>query len=326
MSQVPMGNTSLKTKKVYLPLALLDILTRIRRHKYSITHLFYADVTTIFFLPYFRWPWRRGKCVATIHNNFEIKKFSKLFISILRRFDAIITLSSQQQQLLKEKYGIDSWFIPHGFSHPEFTFDLPADSLGRTMDPDKINIVTVGKQYRDFDTFGKIVEAKKEDSRLQFHLVGAPAEAKERFKGYPNVHIYNFLPDDQFYSVIQSADWCFLPLTFATANNTLLEAQYLGLPLIVTNIEGVRDYALQSEPNKLYSTYESLLEIFDNIEKRHKSNTLKSYAREFDWTNIYHSIRTLYFTLDPDLKKEYYSFKASGIKTSFPKNQKGEDA
>lgn len=299
LENVPWGYLPMSSRMIRLPLFFLDMRTRFRRYGYRITHFFYGDVTLFYPLPLLKSLFRkRGKTVVTLHLDVEKRPLRSFFIRCLRGFDAVIVLSRQQKEILREKYGIESHFIPHGFNPPEFECRLPLNIKGEGIDRGKINLITVGRMYRDFRKLYNMVVRYVDNPDYHFHLVGAPGEVKDIFRKFENVSIYNFLPDNEFYTLIEACDYCFLPLRFATANNTLLEAQNLGVPLVVSDIPGVRDYAMPSSPNRFFANEEELKNILDKIEKRpQKSEELKEYAKKFAWKNIYPQIKKVYDTI-----------------------------
>ncbi len=289
----PFGHSNFKSHLMRLPFTLLDIHTRILRSRFDITHLFYGEITMLFFLPYFKI--KKSKTVITLHLDIEKRRFPSLFIRLLRYFDGIIVLSTQQQDYLWNKYKIKSKFIPHGFYKPEFTPTLPLDTRGQQMRDDKINILTVGNNYRDFETLQWIIEAFKDNGKFKFHLVGMPSKVKEQFQNFNNVSIYNRLDNDEFYTIISQADYGFLPLTFATANNTLLEYQFLNLPTVLPNIPGVLDYAAPAPLNLFYDNRQDLYKIIKSLPKSTKSNNLSYFVqRYFEWNNIFKKVKEYY--------------------------------
>lgn len=293
LSDVPFGTWSMKSKAIQLPLAILDTITRIRRRKYDITHLIYGDVTLLRFIPYRKS--KKHKTVITVHMDIEKRKFSNSFVSQLRSFDRIIVLSSNFKRNLKEKYGLESEFIPHGFNAPRYQSVKVKDETGESPDPKYINIVTVGKMYRDYDVFHRVVSRVVEKrADLRFHVVGAPAEDKAKCRQLKNVRVYPRLENDEYNSLLEKSDYCFLPLSFATANNSLFEAQYLNLPLILPRIEGVSDYAYPEAPNMFYESEEELEKMMIGLRKPVKDSTLSDYAQKFSWENIYHRLDDLY--------------------------------
>lgn len=292
LSDVPLGKMSMKSRLIYLPLAILDIITRVIRYRYAITHLFYADVTVLKLIPYLKS--KKHKTVATIHLDVGQRKFSNSFIWQLKKFDRVIVLSSCYANKLRDEYGIEARFVPHGFNQPEFKIVEPRDYKGNLVDNEKVNILTIGKMYRDFSLYKRVVERFANDSRLCFHLVGVPNDIKEVCKGFGNVRVYNRLDDNEFYSLMTVVDYCFLPLSFATANNALLEAQYLRLPLILPDIPGVTDYSAPAPYNLFYKDEEQLYQIISNIEKPHKTDDLERYVSRFAWENIYRQLDEIY--------------------------------
>ena len=72
---------------------------------------------------------------------------------------------------------------------------------------------------------------------IMFHAVGQCSDWKKRMSSMENITVYPFLSDD-YYSLLSKCDYNFLPLTFATANNALLEAQALGITSILPKISG----------------------------------------------------------------------------------------
>lgn len=289
----PLGRCNFKSHLMRIPFTFLDIHTRLLRHKYNITHLFYGEITMLFFLPYFKR--KKHKTIITIHLDIEKRRCPKLFIWLLKFFDGIIVLSSRQQKYLETKYNIRSTFIPHGFSQPQFEECLPYDKRGYKLNESKINILTVGNNYRDFDTLKYVINRFKDNSNYQFHLVGVPREINIYFSEYKNVSLYSRLSNNEFYSLISVCDYGFLPLTFATANNTLLEYQYLDLPSILPNIHGVMDYAAPAPLNLFYSNRAELCEMISSLTKTVKNNLISDFAKtHFNWDIIYDAIEDYY--------------------------------
>lgn len=277
-----------------LTLLLLDIITRIKRRKYDFTHLFYGEFSMFYFIPYVRSA--RHKLVITIHMDLEKRRFKKLFLKSLKAFDGVIVLSRAQQKSLKEKYGINSVFIPHGFNHPQYQDVLPVSLKGEAFDKNKINVIVIGQNYRDFKLLYDVISTIKRKDIL-FHLVGIPLDEKVKYERFKDVtRIYKYLDSNEYYSLIEHSDYNFLPLTYATANNTLLEAQFLNVCSILPDIDGVSDYA--SPENIFYSDKDECFRIFSNLKKRDRTvGVIKEFAEKFKWENIYKLLREYYNTL-----------------------------
>lgn len=295
LSDVPLGKISLQSPFVRIPLMLLDVFARIRRRRYSITHLIYGDVTMLRFLPYMRSS--RHKTAVTIHLDVEQRKFKKSFIHQLRKMDKVIVLSSNYAHLLKDRYKIEAEFVPHGFNMPEYKTVEVRDLQGRVLDKKCINILTIGKMYRDYGLYQRLVRKYANDDRFCFHLVGAPVDVRKLGEEISNVRVYGRLDDDAYYSLIASCDYCFLPLSFATANNALLESQYLNTQLILPEISGVTDYAAPAPMNIFYNDEADLEKIINNLVKADKGNELSEFASRFAWERIYDKLDEIYTEL-----------------------------
>lgn len=264
-----------------------ELQARWKSRQYDVTHFFYGDQLLF--------PFRRkhGKIVATVHMNISSRKRNpKLFLKTLHSLDAVVSLSTCQQNELQEQYDIKSVFIPHGFDRPEF------EKKETNIDQNSINIVVSGSNYRDYENLYKAINyCQVNCPNIKFHLLGQPSKVKDKLLHYCNVKCYPRLDDDMYYSVISDCDYNFLPLTFATANNALLEAQFLGVRSILPSISGIEDYAAPAPMNVFYSSYDEMLSLFANLTKQYTSTEIAEYAERFLWSNIYPIIEDFYETL-----------------------------
>lgn len=286
----PLGRFFYTRVLYHIPRLILEFKTRILRYKHDITHLFYGELTCINYIPYRRS--QKHKIVITLHLDIENNCKQKRFIKFLKTMDGIILLSTQQKKILNEKFGIKSVFIPHGFDKPSFTKKIPADINNHVICNDNINVCTIGKNYRDLETLEYIIQ---KNHKIIFHLIGIDHTYKSILGQYGNVHIYNRLSDDEYYSLIELCDYNFLPVTFATANNTLLEAQSLGITSILPLIDGINDYAYNG--NLFYKDKEELLKIFLNLQKNRKRYDLINFSHKYNWNNIYTQLNQYYLEI-----------------------------
>lgn len=283
---VPFGFIPVGQKGKFLNLFFLDLYTRFRENRYDIVHYFYGEMLK-------RVNLRKGrtcKVVATIHMNVDHEKVR--LINKLREIDGVISLSSWQSEMLKSEYGINATFVPHGFDKPSFTFK----ELG--IDKEMINIVVSGKNYRNREQLIRTIEFCNKNSRtIRFHLLGQSDDIKRIVADFDNVICYPRLSDNDYFSVISSCDYNFLPLTFATANNALLEAEFLGVKSILPAITGISDYAAPAPLNMFYNTDEELFELLLSLNKCSKSDELITYSNRFLWSNIYNELMNYYKSL-----------------------------
>lgn len=254
--------------------------------KYDIIHNFYSDNQLL--IPYPNH--KHYKTIATTHLNYH--DFSKWQLHVLRSYDAVIVLNSKEETVLKS-LGINAIYIPHGFNAPVFNKNK------NILDDykQKINVCFSGVCYRDYEALEYFINVIQKRNDICLHILGQRKNTREylRNKSYKNIVIYDFLSDDDYYSVFSSCDYSFLPLTFATANNTLMEAQSLGIPSILRDMEGIEDYACKEErTNIIYSKNENLLKIIDSLTKQDISPELVRYSQNFSWKEIFKTTKQLY--------------------------------
>ena len=128
--------------------------------------------------------------------------------------------------------------VPHGV---DTTFFAP-DGVRRDCS-EAMTVMTVGIWQRDFDVLEQVVATFAErDTQVRFVVVGTP-EVTARFARQPGVDARTGISDDELRDLYRRADVLFLPLVQAAANNTLLEAMACGLPIVATDLPGVREYA-----------------------------------------------------------------------------------
>lgn len=281
--KLPFGFIPVGKRGKFLNLFFLNQCARCNLNKYDIVHFFYGEMIKTYTKH------RKCKLVATIH--MRVSDNSHKILAKMMNFDGIIALSSAQANFLCKK-GINAVFIPHGFECPSFYYQ-------RSMiDDKKINLVISGNNYRDVKTMRTaIIYCKKNRPDIHFHLVGQKLNTKEEFAEFSNVTIYPRISDDAYFSLMSDADYSFLPLNFATANNTLLEAQFLGLKSILPLIDGITDYAAPSPLNYYYDNVEELYKILSVLEKSHKCDDLVRFADKFRWENIYSQLELFYCSL-----------------------------
>jgi glycosyltransferase involved in cell wall biosynthesis len=288
---VPLGFLPLGKRGKGLNLLFLDIYTHILRRKYDIIHLFYGDTII---LPYYKS--RSHKVVATVHLSIADKQNHHAnFINVLKCLDGVIVLSSQQEKILKEEYNIEAKFIPHGFLKPIFDL-ISFPEFEDVFSANKINVFYSGSNYRDVKLFIEtVVYCNHHHLNIFFHVVGQKENIEQQLRHLDNVACYRRLSDNEYFSVLSLCDYNYLPLTFATANNALLEAQFLGVRGIYPYIAGIEDYAAPEPLNLFYKTKQELFSIFENISKVENSSLLlMEYSKKFLWENVYNKLSDYY--------------------------------
>lgn len=163
---------------------------------------------------------------------------------LLDDFDALIAVSRHSRDHLVDELGARSVaMIHHGVDDGFF---VPPAAPREIRDGG--DVCVVGDWLRDFELVSKtIVRTAAETPALRWHLVLPTAsrttDAHYRAARHDNVTWYSNIPDEALLALYHRCHVMFLPLVDATANNAMLEAVSSGLPTIVSDVGGVRDYA-----------------------------------------------------------------------------------
>jgi len=289
---VPFGFIPSGRRGKRINLFFLDIISRVKRYKYDIVHLIYGDSQLLSA----HGKNIKHKIVITMH--LKIQDMTPKKIEYLKKMDGVIVLSSEQYFYAK-KIGFNAYFVPHGFDKPTYNSLLPICKNNRTLDFSKINVFFSGTMYRNYDILYHFVNLIKNRNDIVIHVLGQKNNEKARLVDYNNVIIWERLSDDQYYSLLSMCDYNLLPLLFSTANNALMEAQNLGIRTIISDIEGVRDYAC-CDGNLFFKDKYDLEKIVFILKKEFQSDTIIKHAQKYYWKNIYMQLQKLYIDLFKD--------------------------
>ena len=95
---------------------------------------------------------------------------------------------------------------------------------------------------RDMEMLHKLYDASRSSNlAIEFHYVG-PNHAFLELRGCDNVEKHHNLNETELINLYQNCDALLLPVTGATANNSLLEGLACGLPVISNPVGGIPDY------------------------------------------------------------------------------------
>ena len=191
--------------------------------------------------------WTQTKLVGMTHQPPAWWRLHHRRPEIVQSLDLLLVLASGvksfwSQYLPPEKIA----FLPHGVDTAFFTPLNPGAEESESNQP--LRVVFSGQWLRDFETLAAVIkQADQQALNMTFDLI-VPRHVRNTPACYqmamsPRVRWQANLSDEELRQAYQQADVLLLPLTDATANNGLLEGMACGLPVIVTDVGGVRDYA-----------------------------------------------------------------------------------
>lgn len=248
--------------------------------------LLYASIRTL-----------RVKRVGTVHLPLDYYSLPRS-VAALACLDGIVTLTSGQADEVRAHLPDKQVrFIPHGciMDHPYGRPDAHREAT-------TFNVAVVGSNYRDWDTLTSVLRhASEGHADWRFHLVGLPPDRRNKYGAMRNAVVHNRLAEPDYYDILNRSHALFMPLTFATANNALLEAHSVGLPSVCTDLPAVRDYAVST--TRLFRSQEEAMERLRALAEQAGSDRIlerTTTAREgaaFDWPAIARQVRAFHDAL-----------------------------
>ncbi len=211
---------------------------------------------------------------------------------VARQFDCITVVAPEQAEFLRTLVEpAKVRLILHGI---DTEFYRPASNKSHNA---TVKCVTVGHNYRDYRVVRGVAERLRSISQVEFHVVSPRTTGVEDLS---NVRCYRGLTDDQLLHLYQEADILFLPLTKATANNSLLEGMACGLPVLSTFLPSIHSYtsegcAILVQKNNASQFAEALLYLVENpLARKTMAAEARKKAEELDWRNIAPIFESIY--------------------------------
>ena len=190
-------------------------------------------------------------------------------------------------------------YIPHGIDTDRFR---PSDQISGAG---KMRVLIVGEHMRDWLVIHRTVdEINNRGLDVEFHIV-----TNERLfpylTGCANLTYHSQVSENELIDLYRSADVLFLPVTDATANNSILESLACGTPVISTMVGGIPDY-VNDESGWLFPVGDVARHV-DLITLLHGNRDLararrqaaRTHALKFDWRVVAEQVVAAYAACSP---------------------------
>ena len=137
---------------------------------------------------------------------------------------------------------------------------------------------------------------------VAFRLV-LPRESAPAWRGRQGVEVLTGLDDIALRRVYQEAMLLFQPLSDCTANNAVLEALACGLPVVATDVGGIRDYlgedcACLVPPRDPRAMVDAILALrADYAARTRMCRAARKRAEVFAWPHVVRQMLAVYKSL-----------------------------
>ena len=279
----------LKWNKISHAQAFAEIRFLFKGKKHNISHILYLE-NHLHVLSLFKKK-KEYKLVGTIH--FPFNHWDEEGLKSLTKLDTAIILYKEEVRNFANYIAIDKIkVIKHGV---DINFFKP----GETVNVEKNKILFVGHFLRNFEMFYEVYQIleKKINEKLEYHFIiptphRHPAILK-KIAELPNTFFHEGLSDEELLEFYQKSYVLLMPLDDSGANTAIVQALATGLPVITTDVGGIRSYGGNEifpivSNNASEEMAELFIKYYNDVEYRNRiADKERQFAiDELDWNLI----------------------------------------
>lgn len=240
-----------------------------------------------------------NRIFGTIH--LPVSRWSNLRLQMLESLENVILLYNEEFEIFKQ-------YVPSQKIHViKHGVDINFFKPGKTEKVVKNKVLFVGHFLRNFEMTYKVYNTicKDVSTEIQFHFI-IPSSFRntsilQKLAQNPNVFFHEKLSDEELLEQYQTSYVMVMPMSDSGANTALVQALSVGLPVITTDVGGIRSYGGGTvypiiTNNDYVAMTELFLKYFYDEEYRNSiSQQVRKYSVEnLDWFLTANHHATLY--------------------------------
>jgi glycosyltransferase involved in cell wall biosynthesis len=210
-------------------------LERTLRKPGTAGHILYGEEHVIFWRDVA--PALRQRTILTLHQPAASPPWTPRRIQGLAGLPHAIVLWQKNIDWFREKTGGDVYFIPHGVDTEFFTPGQPA--------PGPARLLYVGVHLRNTRMLARVID-KLAGRDVEFDFLVPINRRSEaglaELARNPRIRWHAGVDDETMRNLYRSARLLLLPMDDSGANTAVVEALACGLPVVTTDVGGIRDY------------------------------------------------------------------------------------